>query len=187
MKNRTETEFIGFPKISRYSRECVVTEKIDGTNACIFIGDNDVFLVGSRTQWITPEDDNYGFAQWAYDHKEKLMTLGKGRHFGEWWGNGINRGYGLAKGEKRLSLFNVQRWCLRGQEPQHMQNVLPLCVGLVPILWRGQFDELNVSAILEELRINGSHVVPGYSRPEGIIIFHIAGNIGFKKTLEKDG
>jgi len=30
-------------------------------------------------------------------------------------------------------------------------------------------------------------LVPGYSRPEGIIIFHIAGNVGFKKTLEKDG
>ena len=31
MKNRTETEFIGFPKISRYSRECVVTEKMDNS------------------------------------------------------------------------------------------------------------------------------------------------------------
>lgn len=27
-----QTVFIGFPKISRLSRECVITEKIDGTN-----------------------------------------------------------------------------------------------------------------------------------------------------------
>ena len=31
------TEFMGFPKIARYSREVIVTEKIDGTNACIYI------------------------------------------------------------------------------------------------------------------------------------------------------
>jgi len=30
-------EFVGFPKIARISREIVVTEKIDGTNACVYI------------------------------------------------------------------------------------------------------------------------------------------------------
>ena len=30
-------EFIEFPKMARLSRECVITEKIDGTNAQIFI------------------------------------------------------------------------------------------------------------------------------------------------------
>ena len=66
-------EFIGFPKMARLSREMVITEKIDGTNVSIYIpGMADAaltpgvpFLVGSRTRWITPENDNFGFARWA--------------------------------------------------------------------------------------------------------------------------
>jgi hypothetical protein len=189
-------EFQGFAKIARYSREVLVTEKIDGTCSVIYIGPDGEFLTGSRTRWITPETDNHGFSAWAHAHKDELMALGPGRHFGEWWGSGIQRGYGLPKGDKRLSLFNVVRWCLHGQEPQQiptgdprqvkMQDVLPPCVGLVPVLWRGCFDSLDVGAVLNLLDVEGSHAAPGYFSPEGVVIFHVAANIGFKKTLEKD-
>lgn len=193
------TEFKEFPKIARFSREVIVTEKIDGTCSVIWIGKDGEFLVGSRTRWITPEDDNHGFARWAYEHKEELMMLGPGRHFGEFWGSGIQRGYGLPEGEKRFSLFNVIRWCLYGQIPQpipilknnnprevvKLQDILPPCVGLVPILWRGNFEHLQVNNILDDLRINGSHAAP-FINPEGVVIFHVAGNVGFKKTLIKD-
>jgi hypothetical protein len=95
-------EFREFPKMARLSREIIITEKIDGTNAQIFIGEDGEFLCGSRTRWITPENDNYGFAKWAYERKDDLIRdLGPGRHFGEWWGQGIQRGYGLK--EKRFS------------------------------------------------------------------------------------
>ena len=190
------TEFTEFPKIARYSRDVIVTEKIDGTNGCIFIGEEGEFLTGSRNRWITPEDDNHGFSRWAQDHNAELLTLGPGRHFGEWWGSGVQRSYNLPKGEKRFSLFNVLRWCLHGNTPQQiptadpriikMQDVLPQCVGLTPILWRGKFDQLNMSAILSELLATGSHIVPGFMNPEGIVVFHIAGNVGFKKTVKKD-
>jgi len=189
-------EFTAFPKIARYSRECIVTEKIDGTNAQIFIGEDGEFLTGSRKRWITPEDDNYGFSRWAHDHKGELLTLGPGRHFGEWWGGGIQRGYGLENGEKRFSLFNVVRWCLHGQEPQPIptldpritrtQDVLPACVGIVPILWRGEFGQLDMVYLLENLSSEGSKAAPGFMRPEGVVAFHLAGNVGFKKTIEKD-
>lgn len=43
-------EFTSFPSISRLSREIVITEKIDGTNASIYIGENGEFLTGSRTR-----------------------------------------------------------------------------------------------------------------------------------------
>ena len=36
-ENKTTVEFVGFPKIARYSREIVATEKIDGTNAQVFV------------------------------------------------------------------------------------------------------------------------------------------------------
>ena len=191
-------EFVGFPKMARLSRDMIVTEKIDGTSGCIYITEDGEFFVGSRTRWITPESDNHGFAKWAYEHQEELVQgLGPGRHFGEWWGNGIQRNYGLLKGEKRFSLFNVQRWCLHGTEPQRIitgdprqekyQEVLPECVGLVPVLYRGPFDLEMVDECLDELLGNGSQAAPGFFPAEGVVVFHVAGNVGFKKTLLHDG
>lgn len=170
-------EFTEFPKIARLSRECIITEKLDGTNGQIFIGESGEFLVGSRSRWITPEMDNYGFARWAHDHKDELLTLGPGRHFGEWWGQGIQRNYGLI--EKRWSMFNIARWT-------KSENVLPACCHLVPVLFRGIFDTLRVEEALEDLRVTGSKASPGFMKPEGVVCFHVAGNFGFKKTLEKD-
>ena len=189
-------EFVGFPKMPRLSREIIVTEKIDGTNACIFIDDDMNMFVGSRTRWITPQDDNYGFAKWCEEHRDELLTLGPGRHFGEWWGSGIQRGYGLPKGEKRFSLFNVTRWALHGTTPGLIsispdgiwkyQDILPKCCDVVPLLYRGPFDTGNIELVLSELQSHGSWASPGFMKPEGIVVFHTAGNFGFKKTIEKD-
>jgi len=191
---RPQIKFNEFPKITRLSRECIVTEKIDGTNGQIYIGEDGTFLAGSRSRWITPEDDNYGFARWAHQHREELMTLGTGRHFGEWWGQGVQRKYGMA--EKRWSLFNVARWCLAGETPQRIpiadpriekyQDALPSCCHLVPVLYRGLFTTQACQSALDELEISGSKAAPGFMKPEGIICFHVDGNFGFKKTLEKD-
>lgn len=189
-------EFVEFPKIARLRRECIITEKIDGTNASIRITEEGEMLVGSRTRWITPQDDNYGFARWVEEHREELMKLGKGTHFGEWWGSGCQRGYGLKNGEKRWSLFNVARWCLADQEPQRIatadpriekyQERLPACCHLVPVLFRGLFDTARVDEALADLRLNGSKASPGFMKPEGVVCYHVAGNVGFKTTLEKD-
>lgn len=187
-------EFVEFPKMARLSREIIITEKIDGTNACVFIGEDGAIRAGSRTRWITPQDDNFGFAGWVERNADALRKLGPGRHFGEWWGVGIQRGYGLT--ERRFSLFNVSRWALHGTEPQRIatqdpriekyQDVLPECCGLVPVLYRGPFDMSEVYAALDDLKERGSAAAPGFMRPEGVVVFHTAANIGFKKTLEKD-
>jgi hypothetical protein len=186
--------FTEFPKMARLSRECIITEKIDGTNAQIYITDDGDLFTGSRTRWITPESDNFGFARWAQEHREELMLLGPGRHFGEWWGKGIQRGYGVP--DKRLSLFNVTRWCLHGTEPQIIpssdprivkhQEVLPPCVGLVPVMRKGSFTTSMVDSAIYELEQRGSLAAPGFMDPEGIVVFHTAGNVGFKKTIHKD-
>lgn len=194
------TEFVGFPKIARLARKTTVSEKIDGTNAQIAIVDAGcavVMLCGSRTRWITPDDDNHGFAAWAYRHMEELVAgLGVGRHFGEWWGSGINRGYGLPKGEKRFSLFNTERWCLHGQEPRRIetgdpqqekyQQVLPPCIGLVPVLYEGPFDLAKVDDCLKRLDDCGSVASPGFKPAEGVVVFHHAANMCFKKTILND-
>lgn len=169
------SDFIDFPKMPRLSREIVVTEKIDGTNAQVYISDDlSEIRAGSRTRWITPEDDNFGFAAWVRDMADDLRNLGPGRHFGEWWGSGIQRRYGLI--EKRFSLFNVSRW----------SDERPACCGVVPTLYRGMFDTAAIEATLADLIENGSRAAPGFMKPEGVVAFHIAGNVGFKKTIEKD-
>jgi hypothetical protein len=177
-------EFKSFQKIARLSRGCIVTEKIDGTNGQIAITEEGRFYVGSRNQWILTPDggytaDPFGFARWALDHKDDLITkLGPGRHYGEWWGSGIQRGYGLTKGEKRFSLFNTSRW----SDPL----VRPSCCSVVPVLYEGLFDLAMIQTCLEMLKDTGSVVAPGFMRPEGVAIYHKAADVLFKKTIEKD-
>jgi len=167
-------EFEAFPKIARLRRTVIITEKIDGTNAQVFIGEDGTVRAGSRSRWITPEDDNFGFARWVAEHVDSLRELGPGRHFGEWWGEGIQRRYGLS--EKRFSLFNVGRW---GEDR-------PACCGVVPVLYQGPFTTDAVEAALENLRANGSSASPGFMNPEGVIVFHVASREMFKVTIEKD-
>lgn len=193
-------EFQKFNKIPRLSRDCIITEKIDGTNAQIFITSftddiatdhtefvqkhclyekNGLFIfAGSRRKWldISSKGDNFGFAKWVQANAEELIKLGEGRHYGEWWGKGIQRGYNID--EKVFSLFNVSKW----NDPE----VRPKCCRVVPILYEGIFDTDAVTDFIEGLRANGSHCVPGYMNPEGIIIYHTASNSLFKKTVIND-
>jgi len=206
-------EFERFPKIARLSREMIVTEKIDGTNSLVFIDELDacspmrpvtaivgglVLHVGSSKRWMTPENDHFGFAAWVRDNAEEIALLGTGRHHGEWWGSGIQRGYGLPKGERRWSLFNTKRWHAPGdsprefapldpREPPKVTTQTPPCVGVVPVLYQGLFDTETALDYLEQLRCDGSHALPGFGAPEGIVVFHVAGNVAFKATLEGDG
>src|SRR5260221_12272095 len=173
-------EFEEFQKIARLSRECTITEKIDGTNGCIFIGEDGTFKIGSRTRWLdATTGDNHGFMLWALSNKDELMKLGPGRHFGEWWGSGIQRGYGLQKGEKRFSLFNSFKW-------SDALGARPACCYVVPVLFNGIFTTDAVEQCIGELAHAGSHAAPGFSNPEGVIIYHHAANFYFKKTLHKD-
>lgn len=195
MTMNTIPTFTEFGKISRLSRDIVITEKLDGTNSQILIADDQEpfidekrgelpFLCGSRNRWIFPGDDNYGFATWAYKNAKELMGLGPGRHFGEWWGAGIQRNYGLK--EKRFSLFNTGRWAEVGQSIREGQSTAPSCCRVVPVMYSGQFSESAINECLEVLRAFGSVAEPGFLNPEGVVIFHTASNQMFKKTILKD-
>lgn len=170
------TEFREFQKIPRLYREVIVTEKIDGTNACVAIDENLNITAQSRSRIISPEDDNYGFAKWVCANADELRKLGPGYHYGEWWGQGINRGYGLTG--KRFSLFNVSRW----------SETRPECCHVVPVLMKGGAkDSFSIVAdALDILRQHGSQAAPGFMKPEGVVAFHVQGNLLFKATLEKD-
>jgi hypothetical protein len=56
----------------------------------------------------------------------------------------------------------------------------------VPVLYEGLFDTEEVGFALEALSICGSVAALGFMKPEGIIVYHVNGNLMFKKTIEKD-
>jgi hypothetical protein len=181
-----EREFVAWPKIPRFNRETIITEKIDGTNACIVITSDDIYAQ-SRKQIITTERDNHGFATWVAANAEELREqLGEGRHFGEWWGAGIGKRYSAQMRDqpKRFSLFNAIRWNGSASDGFRCYEA-PLC-HVVPVL--GIADRLDTSAVdhaIERLRKDGSYACPG-ATSEGVIVYHPKGNVGFKITLEKD-
>lgn len=174
--------FEAFPKIPRLRRTIIVTEKIDGTNAQVVVtADGEVFA-GSRNRWITPEDDNYGFARWVLGNAAELRTgLGIGQHFGEWYGAGIQRGYGLT--EKRFALFNTHRW---SNKPEHPGTAPPGCCGVVPTLYIGQYSDTAIQDCLEDLRTGGSKAVEGFKTPEGVVVYMQSSGTMHKVLLEGD-
>jgi len=188
-------EFQKFKKIPRLSRDCIITEKIDGTNAQIRICKaldipNDSFLneyclgsymnlflfAGSRKRWITPASDNHGFANWVKENSKEIMKLGEGHHYGEWWGQGIQRKYDMDK--KVFSLFNTKKWSNDG--------IRPKCCSVVPVLYQGPFDTQKIQETLASLKTNGSVVSPSFMKPEGIVALHLASGQLYKKTIEND-
>lgn len=208
-------KFVDFKKIPRLSRDMIITEKIDGSNGQVaiipsdseeFIGCEDGFVeqcclankqidetkwlymfAGSRNRWLSTgkQNDNHAFAYWVKENSEELFQLGPGRHFGEWYGKGIQRGYGLD--HKRFALFNVSKWVAKDDfitvENQHHA---PACCSVVPVMYEGQFNTGTINDVLDILKKNGSLAVHGYMNPEGICIYHTAAGQYFKKTIEND-
>ena len=142
-----------------------------------------VVLAQSRTRFVTPESDNYGFAAWVKANAETLVAdLGVGRHFGEWYGAGIQRRYGLS--EKRFALFNVDRWA-DGVTYEGRPFATPR-LEVVPVLYRGVWNDGAIEDAVDGLRVYGSQAVPGFLRPEGVVVWHYASRTSFKVTVEGD-
>ena len=170
-------EFRAFNKIPRFRhRPVIITEKIDGTNGIVHVTDDGRIFADSRNRWLTLEKDNYGFARWVDDHSDELVEgLGEGTHYGEWYGQGIQRRYGLD--HKRFAPFNVGRWNADNK---------PACCEVVPTLIVDTRVEFAIESALEKLTLGGSVAVPGFMDPEGIVVYHSASGQLFKVTLKND-
>ena len=191
-------------------REIVVTEKVDGTNSAVIIEEVDPELdyeyeggftlatverggktyavaAQSRNRLIFPSKatDNHGFAAFVQQNAEELfILLGPGRHFGEWWGKGINKRYASAmEGIKGFALFNVAKhadlhhWLRFGD-----QQVL---VEPVHVLYEGPFSEQKIRDTLNELKKHGSWMSP-FDPAEGIVVFHTQSRQTYKITLDQN-
>jgi hypothetical protein len=169
-------EFVPWASIPRLYRDIVITEKIDGTNGIIHVTTDGQILAGSRSKWLINGDDNAGFAKWVNANAEELINgLGPGTHYGEWWGAGIQRRYGLT--EKRFSLFNAERWT---------DDVRPKICHVVPTLYSGPFSQHQIDSTLAELALSGSVAAPGFMDPEGVVIFHKHSRHTYKVTIKND-
>ena len=80
---------------------------------------------------------------------------------------------------KRFSLFNVNRY--KDVDFTELPNV-----GLVPTLWTGGFTTDAVNLTVQQLRSFGSYAAPGFAKPEGVVVFHVAAQTVFKVTCEGD-
>lgn len=186
--------FEAFPKIPRLQGETIITEKVDGTNACVeymprgeggwVMGacSRNRRLVTIETSALYPDHplvswhgpDNYGFGAWVVANCSQLHRLGYGRHFGEWYGQGIQRGYGLD--HKRFALF---------REPKCGLEALPQNMDVAPVLCRmDNFSSVNICYQMDVLRVEGSRIVPGFMNPEGVVVYHARSGQLFKLTFE---
>lgn len=181
-----------FPSIERLENlHCVITEKIDGTNGLIeyWIDSNPNHFpycqvrFGSRNRYITTTDDNSGFANFFFSHKSRILEIIGNleepptqsiRIYGEWFGKGIQRGYGLdQKYFMPFSSFWAEKMIEAG-----IPNIKEPA-----ILYTGKFIEAEVDHQMGILKFDGSHVVPGYRNPEGIVIYFSHYNFRLKQTF----
>lgn len=203
-------KFEAWPKTPRLFRDIVVTEKVDGTNSAVIIEEIDPELdyeyeggftlatverdgktyavaAQSRNRLITPgkTTDNYGFAAFVKENAEELFDLfGPGRHFGEWWGSGIQGRYKNVHPKlKGFALFNTERYAgLDETLPFGDQEVL---VEPVHVFYQGPFSEEKIRGTLKELQKHGSWMSP-FDPAEGIVVFHTQSRQTYKITLDQN-
>lgn len=113
------------------------TVKLHGTNSGVGHNFVDGLWVQSKSQIITPENDNYGFATYVYNNEEVFQDLldyvrevNKGVIgdddgiviFGEWAGNGIQKGVAISDIEKSLFIFDVKIVPDNGDNPYYVKS-----------------------------------------------------------------
>lgn len=200
-------EFQAWPKTPRLFRDIVITEKVDGTNSAVIIeeinpeldyeAEGDPFVLAqverggstyavaaqSRNRLIFPgkTTDNHGFAGFVQENAEQLFDLlGPGRHYGEWWGKGIQGRYSV--NFKGFALFNTEKHedLYEWFRDTSIGDVL---VEAMPVLYKGPYSEQKIRETLSELNTNGS-LVSFRDKAEGIVVFHTQSRKVYKVTLD---
>lgn len=143
----------------------------------------------SRKHLIWPGSDNFGFAGWVKANAKVLADLlGPGRHFGEWWGQGIQGGHGMDR--KVFSLFDQHRWSgVAQQRSDWIDRAGEINMTYVPLIYTGKFSHDVVPYSINLLRQNGSIAAAAYGvshKAEGVVIELPYLDVRFKAFLEND-
>lgn len=177
-----------FPSIERLENlYCHITEKVDGTNGLIELYDSSIegVLFGSRNRYISANDDNMGFVSFFKNYTNQLGTLTNYieeekliypiRIYGEWFGKGIQRGYNLEA--KFFMPFN-EYLAIKMIDAGIPHIKMPVT------LYSGKFSVEILEGCMNKLKDEGSQVVPGYNRPEGVVVYFPKHNFRLKETFE---
>lgn len=157
-----------YPKTKRVScsgEQVEVTEKLDGSNLCIFKKEDKLYIAQRKTILSFDEleenkDVMYkGLYQWLSDHKEELNDIRNNAVIcGEWLGMGKLK-YTVDEFDKRFYMFakaNIDEdFNLYNIYYQHdlfiypFENlIIPKCVGIVPLVYKLEYlpdkDKLDV-------------------------------------------
>lgn len=214
-------QFKSWGSTPRFHKGLHITEKIDGTNAgvcvqgvskTVFDGHPDAMRVfgeecdylvraQSRKRIITPGNDNFGFAAWVWENAASLANLlGHGYHYGEWYGEGIQKNPLAVKG-RRWALFNTWHWG-RKENLDRLRMVDIPGLTTVPVLHDeqrdGPADYMTIPAIINGLNAGGSRAdgfmtLPNAHKmdfhvegPEGIIVWQRETRQRYKILLRED-
>lgn len=143
--------------------------KLHGTNAGVRIDRDGTVTAFSRTQIITPDNDNEGFAKWVFENKDKFSKLRPSTEemsvvvYGEWCGKGIKKGVAISNIDKKIFAVFATRYIhpTLGQVitcPDNLQTWFSTLIGNMPDLevipwfkngqqfyvdWLGDADQLT--------------------------------------------
>ncbi|PZD72388.1 Phenylalanine--tRNA ligase beta subunit [Acaryochloris thomasi RCC1774] len=109
--------------------------KLDGTNAGVQVFSDGRVAAQSRSQIITPGDDNMGFAHWVSQHIDYFARLAGREHltlFGEWCGQGIQKRTAISQIDRKIfAVFAVQTGGVENEvaklevDPEKIAELLP--------------------------------------------------------------
>ena len=109
--------------------------KLDGTNGGIQIFTDGKVAVQSRSQIISPENDNLGFANWVNQNIDYFANLASDEHatiFGEWCGKGIQKRTAISECDRKIfAVFAIQFGGIDGKiakleiRPEKIAEFLP--------------------------------------------------------------
>jgi hypothetical protein len=205
--------FQRFPSLTRFSHDWTITEKLDGTNAAVYIL--------PHYEWPNPRDgiggpfpvlpenavaeitiDRIIYAVFAQS-RSKLITPGKSTDnhgFARFvqdnaealvatLGEGRHFGEWVGKGiNKRNYGISVKVFALFNTHRWNGLNELNGQLRCVPVLFQGYSDDPGQRALecMQEMQATGSAFAPGFMNPEGVVMYHGPSKTTFKKTYDYD-
>lgn len=148
-----------YPKTKRVrcsGEHIEITEKLDGSNLCIFKKDDKLYIAQRKTILCFDEMDEYkdvlykGLYQWLIDNKEELNAIREGSVVcGEWLGMGKLK-YTVDEFDKRFYMFGKANV----NENFELYNIyythdlfiypfetleIPKCIGVVPMAYEIEY------------------------------------------------
>lgn len=126
--------------------------KLHGTNSAIQWTPEGDIVCQSRSNIITPENDNAGFARWVKENEAELKKFSFNSGFivyGEWCGPGIQKGVAISQIPNRVFAIFALR-------PMNSNNDTLLV------------EPSQIAQFIGDLKVPGMHILPWYGSPINI-------------------